>query len=186
MGDWLVAARHAADLSERLHQAVRDTDDGLTPAQAAQLLGLPAPELAVALARPPVLHDSGRLRVASAAAEPPASPALVALRGDLARTPFAAPDAGRLTELGLDDHALVRLHRAGALLRLAERVVLLPGAAQQAAARLAELDQPFTTSQARTALGTSRRVVLPLLAHLDKSGLTLRLPDDRRRMRGPR
>ena len=48
---------------------------------------------------------------------------------------------------------------------------------------LAALEQPFTTSQARTALGTSRRVVLPLLAHLDRTGRTLRLPDDRRRLR---
>ncbi|HJR40037.1 MAG TPA: SelB C-terminal domain-containing protein, partial [Nocardioidaceae bacterium] len=38
----------------------------------------------------------------------------------------------------------------------------------------------FTTSQARVRLGTSRRVALPLLDHLDRSGRTRRLPDDRR------
>ena len=70
--------------------------------------------------------------------------------------------------------------RAGRLLRLADGIVLLPGADRSAAARLASLPQPFTTSQARVELGTSRRVALPLLAHLDRLGLTRRLPDDRR------
>jgi selenocysteine-specific elongation factor len=50
--------------------------------------------------------------------------------------------------------------------------------------RLSSLAQPFTTSEARQALQTSRRVVLPLLAHLDRTGRTVRLPDDRRRVRG--
>jgi selenocysteine-specific elongation factor len=62
--------------------------------------------------------------------------------------------------------------------------VLLPGADRLAAAWLAELPQPFTTSEARKRLGTSRRVVLPLLGHLDRLGLTRRLPDDRREVIG--
>jgi selenocysteine-specific elongation factor len=61
--------------------------------------------------------------------------------------------------------------------------VLLPDAADLAVQRLAQLDQPFTTSQARQALDTSRRVVLPLLAHLDKTDRTVRLADDTRRLR---
>ena len=48
---------------------------------------------------------------------------------------------------------------------------------------LRQLPQPFSTSEARQALGTSRRVALPLLDHLDRAGLTVRLPDDRRRVR---
>ncbi|MBA2559343.1 MAG: SelB C-terminal domain-containing protein, partial [Propionibacteriales bacterium] len=70
--------------------------------------------------------------------------------------------------------------KAGRLLRLADGVVLMPGADREAATRLAALAQPFTASEARTELGSSRRVVLPLLAHLDRIGLTRRLPDDRR------
>jgi selenocysteine-specific elongation factor len=61
--------------------------------------------------------------------------------------------------------------------------VLLPGADELARSWLAELEQPFTTSAARVRLGTSRRVVLPLLAHLDSMGWTQRLEDDRRRVR---
>jgi selenocysteine-specific elongation factor len=62
-------------------------------------------------------------------------------------------------------------------------VVLGPTADDVATSRLAELPQPFTVSQARQALGSSRRVVLPLLAHLDRRGRTVRLPDDTRRVR---
>ena len=44
-------------------------------------------------------------------------------------------------------------------------------------------NQPFTTAEARQALGTTRRVAIPLLEYLDRSGITQRLPDDRRRLR---
>ncbi|HEY0693375.1 MAG TPA: SelB C-terminal domain-containing protein, partial [Kribbella sp.] len=40
--------------------------------------------------------------------------------------------------------------------------------------------QPFTTSEARRCLNSSRRVVIPLLERLDRLGLTRRLADDRR------
>jgi selenocysteine-specific elongation factor len=103
----------------------------------------------------------------------------------LADAPFAAPDAARLRELALDDPALALLHRRGDLLRVADGVVLLPGADDLAVHRLAELPQPFPVRAAREALGTSRRVVLPLLAHLDRTGRTVRLADDTRRVRGP-
>ncbi|MGB9304563.1 MAG: SelB C-terminal domain-containing protein, partial [Mycobacterium sp.] len=39
----------------------------------------------------------------------------------------------------------------------------------------ARLEQPFTTSQARQALNTTRRVAIPLLEHLDVRGWTRRL-----------
>jgi selenocysteine-specific elongation factor len=102
---------------------------------------------------------------------------------DLDRDPFAAPDTERLRELGLDARALAAAARAGLLLRVADLVVLAPGAAKQAAATLAELDQPFTTSQARQALRTSRRVAIPLLEYLDRARITERLPGDLRRLR---
>ncbi|KAE8762520.1 SelB C-terminal domain-containing protein, partial [Georgenia thermotolerans] len=96
-----------------------------------------------------------------------------------------APTADRLRELGLDEPALAAAARAGRVLRPAPGIVLPPDAAQTAAAWLAELSQPFTTSEARVRLGTSRRVVLPLLEHLDRRGLTRRLPDDRRTVTSP-
>ena len=102
---------------------------------------------------------------------------------DLTVAPFAAPDAHRLRALGLDQAALAALQRSGHLLRVSDSVVLLPGADDRATEVLAGLPQPFTVSEARKALDTSRRVALPLLAHLDRSGRTVRLPDDSRRVR---
>ena len=40
---------------------------------------------------------------------------------------------------------------------------------------LARLPQPFTLSEARRALGTTRRVAVPLLEHLDRRGWTRRV-----------
>jgi selenocysteine-specific elongation factor len=54
----------------------------------------------------------------------------------------------------------------------------------QAERILAGLPQPFTAAEARQALRTTRRVVIPLLELLDREGITRRLPDDRRIMRG--
>jgi len=72
---------------------------------------------------------------------------------------------------------------AGLLLRVSEQIVLAPGADTRAAAVLAGLPQPFTTAEARQALGTTRRVAVPLLEFLDRARITERLPDDRRRLR---
>ena len=61
------------------------------------------------------------------------------------------------------------------LLRLPGDVVLLPTAPALAMRELARLEQPFTTSEARQALGTTRRVAIPLLEHLDGRGWTRRV-----------
>jgi selenocysteine-specific elongation factor len=45
---------------------------------------------------------------------------------------------------------------------------------------LAALPQPFTTSEARKVLGTTRRVAIPLLEYLDSRGWTRRLDANRR------
>jgi len=120
------------------------------------------------------------------APDPAVEEALDRLVTHLAGRPFAAPDAAELAGIGLDDATAARLHRAGRVLRVAPGIVLLPGADDQALDLLEQLEQPFTTSAARQALGTSRRVALPLLAHLDKTGRTVRLADDTRRLRGTR
>jgi selenocysteine-specific elongation factor len=106
-----------------------------------------------------------------------------AVLAELARAPFTAPEAGRLRDLGLDPRAIAAAARAGLLLRLNEQIVLAPGADAEAARVLARLPQPFTTAEARQALGTTRRVAIPLLEYLDRAGATQRLPDDRRQVR---
>jgi selenocysteine-specific elongation factor len=113
----------------------------------------------------------------------PVADAVRSLRAELAASPFRAPEAGRLRELGLDRKAIAAAARAGLLLRIGPELVLAPGADDAAARVLARLPQPFTTAQARQALDTTRRVAIPLLEHLDRASVTRRLPDDRRTLR---
>jgi selenocysteine-specific elongation factor len=147
----------------------------------AERLDLPSPELVAAVVREPLHLDGGRVLASDDDALPAElEQALAALADDLAANPFSAPTADRLRELGLDATRTAAAAKAGRLLRLAPGIVLLPGADVRAVEQLSALPQPFTTSEARSRLGTSRRVVLPLLEHLDRAGLTRRLPDDRR------
>ncbi len=113
----------------------------------------------------------------------PVAAAVRTLLADLAAAPFSAPDSERLRQLGLDTRALAAAERAGLLRRLPGNVVLPADAAKQAEQILAGLPQPFTTSEARQALRSSRRVVIPLLEWLDRERVTRRLPDDRRSLR---
>ena len=115
----------------------------------------------------------------------PVAAAVQAVLAGLADAPFRAPEAERLRELGLDARAAAAAERAGLLCRLPGNILLAPGAPERAAPILASLPQPFTTSEARQALGTTRRVAIPLLEWLDRAGVTRRLADDRRTMREP-
>jgi selenocysteine-specific elongation factor len=199
-GDWLADPDRWASLRGRLAEAVaahakRDPlAIGMPPEAARAALGLPDRTLVEALARGlrgQVLLEDGYLRPAgppdtreAASSLPPRLAAAVkAVLADLADAPFLAPDAGRLRDLGLDPRAIAAAARAGLLLRVTEQVVLAPDAQAQAARILAGLPQPFTTAEARQALGTTRRVAIPLLEYLDRAGVTQRLPDDRRRLR---
>lgn len=112
---------------------------------------------------------------------PPAvAKAIEALRADLATAPFVAPEAERLAELGLGRRELAAAERAGHVVRLSDGVVLAPEAVDEAVRVLASLSAPFTVSAARTALGTTRRVAVPLLEYLDRRGFTRRNPDSSR------
>jgi len=113
----------------------------------------------------------------------PVAKAVQAVLDGLADAPFSAPDAERMRELGLDARGAAAAERAGLLRRLPGNVLLAPDATDRAARILAGLPQPFTAAQARQALATSRRVVIPLLEWLDREGVTRRLADDRRIMR---
>ena len=184
---WLLDRTALPDLRKRLRLLVEDhdrafpLDPGLPVGVAAARLGLPTAGLVPVLVAPPLRLDRGRVRSQACSSLPAALLRSVdAVAKDLAEHPYAAPTADRLAELGLDPRSVAAAVRAGRLLRIADGVILLPGSDRSAAARLATLPQPFTVSEARVALDSSRRVVLPLLAHLDRLGLTRRQPDDRR------
>ena len=103
-----------------------------------------------------------------------AEAAITALEKRLRADPFAAPEAYELQELRLGPRELAAAQRLGRVLRLPGDVVLLPTAPALAMRELAHLPQPFTTSQARQAWRTTRRVAVPLLEHLDAKGWTRR------------
>lgn len=169
----------------RAHDAADPVDPGVSLAVAAERLGLPSPALVEQLVEPPLRVTRGRVTAAGTTDAPTVLPPAVeegvrAVEADLDAAPFSAPTADRLRALRLDARAVTHAVRAGRLLRLGDGVVLRAGADDLAVRSLAALPQPFTTSEARTRLGTSRRVVLPLLQLLDRQGRTRRLPDDRR------
>jgi selenocysteine-specific elongation factor len=56
----------------------------------------------------------------------------------------------------------------------------LPETLEQARQRLAVIPSPFTASQAREALETTRKFLIPLLEFFDQSGVTVRQGELRR------
>ncbi|MCU1627636.1 MAG: selenocysteine-specific translation elongation factor [Pseudonocardia sp.] len=186
-GGWLVDPARApalvADLRAAVaaHDAADPLDPGLPLEAARRALGLPTARLVEALLRrvdgPGLVLRDGRVAADRVAALPErVRSALDALRADLERAPFGAPEAARLAELGLGPRELATLVRAGHLLRVADGVVLLPGADDRAVDLLRGLGPDFTLSSARQALGTSRRVAVPLLELLAGTGRTARTP----------
>ncbi len=169
----------AGSLRELVAAAVGQSGPpGLPEQAAATTVGVDDPALLDALAvRAGLTRRAGRLVLPGDTG--PQVPdrlraAVQTLREGLHVDPFAAPDAHTLTELGLDARALGALAAAGVILRLPGDIVLLPDAIDRAVAALRGLQQPFTLSTARQALGTSRRVAVPLLERLDRDGWTVR------------
>ncbi len=182
--EWVLSARRAADVAPDLLRLVSEASAAPTLASAARSLELP--EAVVAhLAPTSVRVEHGRWVRAdlTPALSPEDQAAIDALAEFLGGSPFEAPDKPTLATMGLDERRVARLHKSGHLLRVAPGVVLLPGADEEALATLADLEQPFTTSAARGHLQANRRTTLGLLDHLDRTGRTVRLPDDTRRLR---
>jgi selenocysteine-specific elongation factor len=193
-GEWLVEEATWARLRSELPRFVtnwpRDhpLEAGPPVDVVRQALHLPDRALVHALLAPPLAVQGGRVVRADREVTLPApvARALQRIQADLAENPYAAPQTERLTELGLGPRELAVAVRAGVLVRIADGVVLLPHSIRDAATMLGKLPQPFTVSEARKALETTRRVAVPLLEFLDRHGVTQRLPDDRRRIRGAR
>jgi selenocysteine-specific elongation factor len=188
------------------HAAAEPLAVGLPVEAARAALDLPDRRLVEALARPPFRISAGAVQIAPAARQATSAlpkgalpegtlpegaslegtlkeaalAAVRVLRADLDVAPFVSPDANRLRKLGLDADGIAAAVSAGELMRISDHVVLAPGADVAATQILAGLPQPFTAAQARQALGTTRRTVIPLLEFLDAAGFTERLPDDRR------
>jgi len=193
-GSWLVTEPVWEEWRRGLRDAVERRPDslldaGVGHADLARALGLGEPHLLTALLRScPELEDVGgrvRTRGTAPALRQDVEDAVSRLVMSLRAEPFAAPDQQRIAALGLGRRELGAAAAARAILLLPGDIALLPTAPDLAAERLRELPQPFTLSAARQALGTTRRVAVPLLEHLDRIGVTERVDGDLRRLRVP-
>lgn len=180
LGAW---ARQLRNAVEELHR--RDPlAAGMSRGAAQELLALPAVELVdVLAAKADLVVTAGYVSMPDQAEDlGPAAAAIAELERRLTTNPFHAPEADDLAQLGLGARELAAAERAGRVLRLRDGIVLLPRSPALAMRTLAELDQPFTTSAARQALGTTRRVMIPLLEYLDSRGWTRRLDAGHRKV----
>jgi selenocysteine-specific elongation factor len=124
-----------------------------------------------------LLSGDDRWRLADGRVRPvawgdPELPGLAALLTRLDRDPFDAPSG---EELDVEPAQLAHGVRTGVLLHLGRGVYVSPRAPDLALATLSALPQPFTMSEARQALGVSRRIGVPLLEHLDTVRRTRRV-----------
>ena len=185
---WWVNAQAIARWTAQLrtlfdtHLTDHHLSDGLPLATALSAVALPDDSLvSVAVAGARLKRDGAIIRDPHGALRDlgPAEKSVAIVEAQLAKEPFVAPDAGTLDELGLGPIELAAAERAGRLLRVGP-IVLLPSAPQQAAEILGQQPGEFTLSQARQALGTTRRVAVPLLEYMDARGLTRRTSDSAR------
>jgi selenocysteine-specific elongation factor len=189
VGPWLLAPGLVDELAGRVprvvaeHRRAHPLEPGPPADAVRRALDLPDGDLLAAVVRPPLVLREGRVVEAAAALPDDVQRAVDRVLAGLAADPFAAPEAPALAAAGLGPRELAAAVRSGQLVRIADGVVVAPGIEDDARSRLAGLAQPFTLSQARQAWGTSRRVAVPLMEWLDARGVTLRLPDNTRRLR---
>jgi selenocysteine-specific elongation factor len=191
VADWLVDPQLCESLRARLTALVaqRRHDASAAPLgveDARKALDLPDPRLVPALLSPPLSIRNGMI-VDAAAPDTLARAvreAVDELERRLAGSDFTVPAEEDLAALGLRTAEIAAATRAGRLLRLAPGVVLLPATVDRSVRVLAGLPQPFTASEAREALGTTRKVIVPLLEHLAAKGRTRRDADGRHLVTG--
>jgi selenocysteine-specific elongation factor len=185
VGGWLADPGLLAQRTDRLAAAVAEyaaanpLEPGMPLEVARRLTGMPNARLVELLLGSQLALAQGRVHLRGTPTGLPDAVrgAIATIRAELAQQPFAAPEAHRLAELGLGAKQLAAAVRAGELLKIVDGIYLAPGADDDAIERLRGLPSPFTLSQARQALGTTRRVAVPVMEHLARRGITRQLPD---------
>ena len=107
------------------------------------------------------------------------------LRSTLAAKPFDPPSRKELAPDPISQQALRFLIETGEAVEINAEVVMALESVRRATELIRQfiLEQgPATVSELRQTLGSSRRVIVPLLERLDRDGVTLR-QDDRRVLR---
>ena len=183
IGGWLVSVEQRECWATALRAACADQQrsnplrPGLSTAAAVRAVALPDPALLPSVVEAAdLVLDNGFVHAAGVVPDLGAAEAgLRSLEERLRSNPFDAPDRPALESLQLGQKELSTAAALGRIIRLGPEVVLLPSAPALAMRALAVLPQPFTTSAARAAWGTTRRVAIPLLEHLDERGWTRRI-----------
>lgn len=186
IGPWFVAratadaARATVAARVQAHHRDRPTERGVPVTALARATRLSPDQVeALVAATSDLAVTEGTVHAADHIGDPTTSPAGRALIATLAATPLAPPAPG--------DLALARtLERAGALVEV-DGIWFTADAVADARARVvaAIADRgELTVGDARDLLDSSRRYVLPLLKHLDATGVTRRRGDVR--IAGPR
>ena len=195
--DGLVEAGRLAGLTgdarETLASWVADHPErGAAPGSllASLVAALPQPASLVALIERQLRRDGyqiegGQIRPpgTTAALPEPLRPLLREMRAALTATPLTPPSRKQLTASTDQARVLEYLVASGEALLLGADVVVTEAAFAVARERIVEhLSQhgEATASELRVALDTNRRVIIPLLEHLDREGITVRHGDRRR------
>jgi selenocysteine-specific elongation factor len=187
VGEWVVDAQWWSARRQQAAELVKDWASahdiaaGMPLETLRQQVDLPAADLVATLLEGTGLEVAdGLVRQPGIALPPRVDKAVRAVEEWLAEDPFRAPEADELADLKLGPRELAAAVRAGRLTRVADGVVLGPDVADRAADVLQKLPQPFTVSTAKRALGTTRRVAVPLLELLDSKRVTRRNADGTR------
>ncbi len=104
------------------------------------------------------------------------------LRSALAAKPLEPPSRNELAKEPNAQQALRFLIQTGEVVELGPETIMMHEGVAHATRSIKEFlvaHGPATVSQLRQAVGTSRRVIVPLLECLDRSGVTLRQGDNR-------
>jgi len=190
---WLVTDTTWKSWTQALSTAVdqraasRPLDPAIPEEAARRATGIPDGRLLGAVAADAGLRSAdGRVsRPETVTTLGPAEPAVGELERRLAAAPFDAPDRNELAACGLGTREIAAAVATGRLMQPdpdEPTVVLLPDAPAVAVQSLQALPQPFTASQVRQALGSTRRVVIPLLEYLDAHGWTRRVDSTHREL----
>ena len=104
------------------------------------------------------------------------------LRAALAAKPFDPPSRNELAPDPVSQQALRFLIATGDVVEITEEMVMATEHVKRATELIQEFIRdrgPATVSSLRQMLGSTRRVMLPLLARLDRDGVTLRQGEKR-------
>jgi selenocysteine-specific elongation factor len=113
---------------------------------------------------------------------PPLQTAVATLRTTLSAKPFDPPSRKQLAPDSVSQQAMRFLIETGEAVEINEEVVLASDSLKNMINLISQYirkNGAATVSQLRQELGCSRRVIVPLLEHLDRDGLTLRNGDTR-------